>query len=859
MKRGTALFAVLMLPVFLFAAITGTGIGKTEKEAYNDALLTLGKQVSVSFTGIDFETTSVSNNELTESEYTTRNLASSSVEFFGLESSTKKTADGYEVTLTIPDSAAGLYKTRLDELEVDINSLKKVVDSGNDEIKLKNLPSLYKLVTNYEAYRSIVVKLDSSFVPKALSTGSSAGIKAQYSALYSSQSQKDNLTLQQYNYEVDLGIITADSEKIYQDSLKEIEQRQKEYLEMQRLISDSFEQKAAELELQVSSMRDSLQSAASDVKGLEGAVTISGVINSVEAYKNSFADFKKELDSKLGVFQREYNSQKQTVVRRALTEAVTDSDWENGKLKSGSKSQLENAVRKEVGTILAEYQNSAATLYGDGFDILKLIVQNADVTSKDISSKKLTVSSLSDPSLNVFVDINSFANNQWQAKAVLNVLGYDIEVPFNITYYAWTGSAASTNTIDERISFNKIKSSWESLFADYANEAMEIVLTLSVKTDVRSEGYDLTVSEYKVINTSNGKTVASGKCNIKKSINVKNSADIMDFSLENDLLLVTAPALKTGDTDYARYYRILTGKEKSSLGNIVTPDYKGLNSTNNMSLNLFWNNTFELYFGNRNNGSSYSWNRYDDVLITFDTTKLEYTGSTKRTVEKTTNTTKIGNLYYWFDDNETFNLYDSPHTWQTLRFEHYNVFSFKLKENVEYGPTILTAVMLKDGEKVYEGDYTINVQKPNLEVSRTYAGVYSNNNRYVSTNSVDTLTGHISPTQTMKIRYEISSTGLNSYGGKAINGLTVKYDESKYSVTVTQGDKQIKADTVSRDGNIATATFAVSSSPYVDIEAVMKSGTPAGKDTMQFWYTLDGSRASVVITANIEASTTAWN
>lgn len=859
MKRGTALFAVLMLPVFLFAAITGTGIGKTEKEAYNDALLTLGKQVSVSFTGIDFETTSVSNNELTESEYTTRNLASSSVEFFGLESSTKKTADGYEVTLTIPDSAAGLYKTRLDELEVDINSLKKVVDSGNDEIKLKNLPSLYKLVTNYEAYRSIVVKLDSSFVPKALSTGSSAGIKAQYSALYSSQSQKDNLTLQQYNYEVALGIITADSEKIYQDSLKEIEQRQKEYLEMQRLISDSFEQKAAELELQVSSMRDSLQSAASDVKGLEGAVTISGVINSVEAYKNSFADFKKELDSKLGVFQREYNSQKQTVVRRALTEAVTDSDWENGKLKSGSKSQLENAVRKEVGSILAEYQNSAATLYGDGFDILKLIVQNADVTSKDISSKKLTVSSLSDPSLNVFVDINSFANDQWQAKAVLNVLGYDIEVPFNITYYAWTGSAASTNTIDERISFNKIKSSWESLFADYANEAMEIVLTLSVKTDVRSEGYDLTVSEYKVINTSNGKTVASGKCNIKKSINVKNSADIMDFSLENDLLLVTAPALKTGDTDYARYYRILTGKEKSSLGNIVTPDYKGLNSTNNMSLNLFWNNTFELYFGNRNNGSSYSWNRYDDVLITFDTTKLEYTGSTKRTVEKTTNTTKIGNLYYWFDDNETFNLYDSPHTWQTLRFEHYNVFSFKLKENVEYGSTILTAVMLKDGEKVYEGDYTINVQKPNLEVSRTYAGVYSNNNRYVSTNSVDTLTGHISPTQTMKIRYEISSTGLNSYGGKAINGLTVKYDESKYSVTVTQGDKQIKADTVSQDGNIATATFAVSSSPYVDIEAVMKSGTPAGKDTMQFWYTLDGSRASVVITANIEASTTAWN
>lgn len=178
---------------------------------------------------------------------------------------------------------------------------------------------------------------------------------------------------------------------------------------------------------------------------------------------------------------------------------------------------------------------------------------------------------------------------------------------------------------------------------------------------------------------------------------------------------------------------------------------------------------------------------------------------------------------------------------------------------MEYGSTILTAVMLKDGEKVYEGDYTINVQKPNLEVSRTYAGVYSNNNRYVSTNSVDTLTGHISPTQTMKIRYEISSTGLNSYGGKAINGLTVKYDESKYSVTVTQGDKQIKADTVSQDGNIATATFAVSSSPYVDIEAVMKSGTPAGKDTMQFWYTLDGSRASVVITANIEASTTAWN
>ena len=492
------------------------------------------------------------------------------------------------------------------------------------------------------------------------------------------------------------------------------------------------------------------------------------------------------------------------------------------------------------------------------FEILKLIVQNADTASKEISSKTLTTSSLSDPSLSVEVDINSFANDQWQAKATLNVLGYDIEIPFYITYYAWTGSSASTNTIDERISFNNIKSSWETLFADYADQAMEVILTLAVKTDVRSEGYDLTVTNYKVVNTSNGKTVASGNCNIRKNIIVKDSGDIMDFSLSNDILLVTAPEVKTG-TDYARYYRILTGKEKSTLGNIVTPEYKGVNSSDNTSINLYRRNSFELYFGSQSSGKLNSWNRYDDVLITFDTFQMEYTGSTKRTVEKTESTIKVGNLYYWFDENETFHLYDSPHTWQTLRFQHYNSFGFRLKEDAEYGATTLTAVMLMESEKVYEGTYTINVQRPNLEVSRTYCGVYYNNNRSVSTNSYDTLKGQISPTQTMKIRYGILSSGLDSYGGRAINGLVVKYDESKYSVTVTQNDKFIAAGDVSRDGNIATVSYAVSSSPYLDIELTMKSGTPAGKDGMQFWYTLDGVKASAVITANIEASTTAWN
>jgi hypothetical protein len=110
----------------------------------------------------------------------------------------------------------------------------------------------------------------------------------------------------------------------------------------------------------------------------------------------------------------------------------------------------------------------------------------------------------------------------------------------------------------------------------------------------------------------------------------------------------------------------------------------------------------------------------------------------------------------------------------------------------------------------------------------------------------------------MKIRYGISSSGLNDYGGQAINGMVVKYDESKYSVTVTQDNKLIVENSVSRDGNIATAHYTVSPNKYLDIELTMKMGTPAGKDTMQLWYTTDEEKASATIIANIEASTTAW-
>ena len=48
MKKTVIIISVLLLPAIAFAAITGTGTGLTEAEAYSDALLALSKQVSVS-------------------------------------------------------------------------------------------------------------------------------------------------------------------------------------------------------------------------------------------------------------------------------------------------------------------------------------------------------------------------------------------------------------------------------------------------------------------------------------------------------------------------------------------------------------------------------------------------------------------------------------------------------------------------------------------------------------------------------------------------------------------------------------------------------------------------------------------
>ena len=858
MKKTVIIISVLLLPAIAFAAITGTGTGLTEAEAYSDALLALSKQVSVSFTGIDYDTTSVSNNELTNSEYTTRNLSATSVDYFGLEVSTKATETGYEVTLTIPDSAASLYKTRLDELQIDINSLKKVIDAGNDEVKLSNLPSLYKLVKDYEANRSILTRLDSNYSPKALSTGSSSGIKAQYDALYSAQSQKDNLTLQEYNYKVALGILTSESEKVYQEAFKEIEQRQAEHSEMKKIAEDNYAQKAAELELQFSAMKESLLT----TKEASEILTLSSAINSIEAYKILFSNYKKELDSNLGVFQRQYKTERNNLVRKALTQAVTDSDWENGKLKSGSKTQIQNAVRKEVSTMLGEYQQSAVSLYSAGFMVLKQIVQNANEAIKETCEKTITISSASDPSLKVSVDTKSFTNNSWEAMATLDIYGYTFEIPFTIGYQAWTGESAAIDSIDARINFNKMKASWESLLAEYANQAMEVVLTLKIQTDLETDGYKVTVTSYKIINTSNQRIVASKSyCNITRTIILDDSCNLMDFSLDNDLLLVTAPEVKEGE-DYARYYRILTDQEESKLGNLISLDYLGLNGSEKKgTLSLYRRNGFylQLTYGRYSNDDLSVWNHYDDVLLTFDSTQIDYDDSIKWTLEKTVSTTRIGNLYYYFDEDEVFNLYDCAHVWKTIRLEHYNYYDFKVKDNAEYGNTEIKAVLLKNSEKVYEGSYKINVRKPLLDASYTYVGASYKENYSSGSSGVSSISYHISPSQPVYFSYGITNSGLNSYGGEAINGLTVVYDESKYFVSIIQDKKTIAPSATSRDGNIVTKKYAVLSKSFLNIKTTMKSGTPAGKDTMQFWYNLDGERASAKITATLEASTTAWN
>ena len=862
MKKTVIIISVLLLPAIAFAAITGTGTGLTEAEAYSDALLALSKQVSVSFTGIDYDTTSVSNNELTNSEYTTRNLSATSVDYFGLEVLTKETETGYEVTLTIPDSAASLYKTRLEELQIDINSLKKVIDAGNDELKLSNLPSLYKLVKDYEANRSILTRLDSNYSPKALSVGSASGIKAQYDALYSAQSQKDNLKLQEYDHKVALGILSSESEKLYQEKLKEIEQRQAEYSEMKKIAEDNYVQKAAELELQVSAWKESLQATVVTPKETSEIFTISSAINSIEAYKILFSDYKKELNSKLGVFQRQYKTERNNLVRKALTQAVTDSDWENGKLKTGSKTQIQNAVRKEVSTMLGAYQQDAISVYSVGFKLLKQIVQNANEAIKEVCEKTITISSTNDPSLRVSVDTKSFTNNSWEAMATLDVYGYTFEIPFTIGYQAWTGESAAIDSIDARIKFNKMKAAWESVLAEYANEAMEVVLTLKIQTAIDSDGYKVTITSYKVINKNNGKIVNSRSgCNISKTIMLDSSCNLMDFSLDNDLLLVTAPEVKEGE-DYARYYRILTDQEESKLGNQISLYYLGLNGTKEKkTLNLYRRNSFNLQLTSGRNSNDYfsAWNHYDDVLLTFDTTQIEYTGSIKWTLEKTVSTTRIGNLYYYFDEDEVFNLFDCAHVWKTIRLEHYNYYDFKVKDNAEFGNTEIKAVLLKNSEKVYEGSYKINVRKPLLDASYTYVGAsYKENNRSGSS-GVSSISYRISPSQPVYFSYKITNSGLDSYGGEAIDGLTIVYDESKYSVKVTQEKKNIYPLSTSRDGNIVTAKYSVLSTSFLDIKTTMKRGTPAGRDTMEFWYTLDGERASAKITATLEASTTAWN
>lgn len=849
MRKITTLAALLLLSFSLFASVQATGAGKTENDAYADALKSLCTQVSVSFTGIEYTSLKDGTDGLSTAEYSTKNLSSSSVEFIGLESTTKKTGDGFEVTLVIPDSAFPLYEAKLNELEVDINTLKGIIDSGDDTVKLKNLPSLYKLVSTYEAFRYVATKLNSSYKPKTLSTGSSTGIKTQYSALYTAQSQKDNLTLQQYNYEVALGIISAESEKNYQKILGEIEERQDEYYRMKALMEDSFEQKALELELQISSMRDTLQQTALTSDVFTSAPTLSALISSVEAYRQTYQNVKNDLDENLSVIEKEYNRQKKEVVKKALTLAVTDSDWEDGHLKTESKYQLEKMVRKEVETLHKNYSKDAVSVYGESFKLFRTILKNARKAASDVSSRTIEITSVSDPGLSISVDTTSFAYNRWQAKVILSIYDYTVEVPFSIDYEKWTGSKASLDTLDERISFNKVKDAWESLLKDYANEAMEAVLTVKVEAGINSEGYKLSIVSYKIINTSTGKTVTEGKTNIQKMIILDNSPSFMDFSLNNDLLLLTAEEAAEGE-DWARYYRILTGNEKSSLGNYVIPDYKGFNSKDDATIKLYRENNFYLTFcrSSSNKDIPVTYNMYDDVKITFDSTQLSYAGSTSYTEEKSVSTSRVGKLYYIFDNDEIFHLYDIMHTWKTWRFQHDNEYYFSVNKDALYGSTDIIVVLMDYGSEAYTGNYTVNVIKPYLE-------------EYVR---LSTTSCRISPTQNAEFYSYIANNALIYYGAKDIDGVTIVYDESKYSVAVKQIISNRNYDEISplsqaRDGSNVTVNYPVDASSDIYFEVSMKKGAAAGKDTIQLWYTLDGNKASGIQTVTLEASSGSWN
>ncbi len=528
----SAILLILLIALPASAAdITETASGATEAEAIAAVDSLLAQRIATN-TAAQQDTIVSDDGSESTAYMSIRAKSTYDADFLGAVLDTEKLSDGtWTATKTIPESSYPLYRSRVEESAAIINRIYRSIEKSGT-ITRSDYTRISSQLSDYEVNSIVMRMLDSEADVPSVPTNST-DIEAMYQSSLERERNQTETTVRGLQLQSELGIITAEGQASLDKALQELQANRNEQNALRQAQALEAERERESFNESQRALMEAFSGSTATTTDYDEDDSASGMINEIEALKNTFSSYKGQMQMTIDNFQsqldREISNERSAILDEPYLPIELDG---RGRPRKEVTEAREAAVDEVTAELTSAYMDQANSAYADSVVHLGEISKRAAQAIEDINDASF---SLSTPSPAVSASIESFNLTDliWNGTANITIGNQSIELDFEIPFSAWTGT-----DVKEGESYYEYRTEiqdWSTILSTYPySYSLSIDYTIRAYAD--ESAYRVRFSHYTVTRTDTGKVVYSSDTDQEQLLEYDSSIDFSNVSMDSELI-----------------------------------------------------------------------------------------------------------------------------------------------------------------------------------------------------------------------------------------------------------------------------------------------------------------------------------
>ena len=410
------------------------------------------------------------------------------------------------------------------------------VENAADKLSMKAVYlQLISLLREYELYRTVLLVLSPTGYEIQTLPTSSAAIEAQYQSILMEENNALDVTIMDYQQQAELGILSVRDQAALDEAIKVLEANKKQQEELQKQRQDEHQMKLLEMQQQFDLYVSQAQINPEIIaQQQEEGLSLSAIINRIEANRNTFQTIKRTLETDLYENQSEYESKLNSYIEEGMKAPYSASEMVGGVptevARNNRRVMLANEFNSSEGVY---YRGIAEALYSEAFGRLSAITNSTLDYIELIDGQTFSFSS-SDDEVSTVIEYFTPNNNSWIGSADVTIGNQTIELYFTIPYSGWTGEAVPSQRQDPAgySAFLDETTAWLEILQNYPS-SYYIMFNFEVSASAENSDYEIVFNNYEIRRSDTGGTAIKAGINQTNTVSYGTHVDILDFTVDS--------------------------------------------------------------------------------------------------------------------------------------------------------------------------------------------------------------------------------------------------------------------------------------------------------------------------------------